>query len=123
MNAFQVLGISLLVALGTVTIVAARRSHLGWPAAMAWILLWMTAAAAIAVPDSTMIVAHALGIDRGADLVFYCSILAMFAGFFVVFVRFRRLEQDLTRIVRYVAIRDAVDSERPAPDPQDDGGR
>ena len=50
----------------------------------------------------------------GADLVFYCAILGTFAGFFVMFLRFRRLERDLTRIVRQVAIRGAIDSERDA---------
>jgi hypothetical protein len=123
MNAFQLLGISLLVTLVAVTIAAARRSYLGWPASVGWVCVWTAAATAIAIPESTMIVAHALGIDRGADLVFYCSILAMLAGFFVVFVRFRRLEQDLTRIVRHAAIRDALDSDRPGLDRQDDGGR
>jgi len=109
MIAFQLLGISLLLLAVVVTVAAARRGHLSWGTAMAWTALWLAAAVAIAVPNSTMVVAHALGIQRGADLVFYCAILAMFAGFFVVFVRLRRIEQDLTRIVRHVAIRDAVE--------------
>ncbi len=114
---FQWIGIPLLALLALVTVAAAVRRQLTWSAAVAWTLLWTAAAAAIAVPDATMSLAHLLGIDRGADLVFYCAILAMFAGFFVVFVRFRRMEQQLTRIVRQLALRDASDSAPRGSDP------
>ena len=77
MIAFQLLGIALLLLAVVVTVAAARRGHLSRGAATAWTALWLAAAVAIAVPNSTMVVAHALGIQRGADLVFYCAILAM----------------------------------------------
>jgi hypothetical protein len=118
MIGFQLLGIALLLLAVVVTVAAAGRRHLSWGAAAAWTALWLAAAVAIAIPNSTMVVAHALGIQRGADLVFYSAILAMFAGFFVVFVRLRRIEQDLTRVVRHVAIRDAVE---PGTQSEDDG--
>lgn len=109
MIAFQVLAVALFALLAAVTLAAAARRQLTRPAAAAWLVLWVAAAIAIARPGTTVVVAHWLGIGRGADLVFYCAIVAMFGGFFAVFVRFRRLEQQLTRIVRQLAIRDAVD--------------
>ena len=93
MNVFQILGLSFLGLLVVLTVAAARRGHLGRRAAWLWGALWIAAAVAIFEPDLTMTVANALGIDRGADLVFYCAILGMFAGFFVVFARLRRLEE------------------------------
>ena len=39
------------------------------------ILFWSAAAIAIARPDLTSLVANAVGINRGADLVFYLAIL------------------------------------------------
>ncbi len=116
MIAFQIVGILVLIGLFALTLTNAARRHLSWRAATGWSLLWITSAAAIALPDSTMVAADLLGIDRGADLVFYCAILAMSAGFFLAFVRFRRLEQELTRVVRHLAIKEAVEPEGRAPD-------
>ena len=72
-----------------------------------WIVLWLLAATAIARPELTVVVARALGIDRGADLVFYFGVLAALGGFFVVFGRLWRIEQSLTEIVRRLAIWEA----------------
>jgi hypothetical protein len=77
----------------------------------AWGLLWIAAAVLIARPELTAILARALGIGRGTDLVFYFAILAMVFGFFTVYVRMRRIESDLTKIVRELAIRSAEQPE------------
>ena len=116
MTLFQYGGLALLAMFIVVTGAASMRGHLGRIAAMVWIALWIAAAVAIARPNLTMTVAHALGIDRGADLVFYCAILSAFGAFFIVFIRFRRLEQNLTEVVRQLAIRAPLE-------PQDDAGR
>jgi hypothetical protein len=105
-NAFQVLGLSLLALFTAVTLAAVLRNELSRGPAAAWIMLWLAAATAIAWPEITIIVAHAMGIQRGADLVFYGAVLATFAGFFIVFARLRRIDRALTRIVREIAIRD-----------------
>ena len=52
--------------------------------------------------------AQPLGIARGADLVFYCAILAMFIGFFMVYVRLRRLETTLTKLTRHLALQNPL---------------
>jgi hypothetical protein len=107
MTSFQwivlvVLGISF-----TVTVSQAVRRAIAPRVALAWGLLWIAAAVAIARPELTVVVARALGIGRGADLVLYVAILAMGFGFFAVYVRLRRIESDLTKIVRELAIRSA----------------
>lgn len=111
MNVFQVLGLSLLALLAAVTVRGAVRGKLRRRSAGLWLLIWTAAAAAIARPELTMIVAHALGIGRGADLVLYCTILAILVGFFSLFARLRRLEEDMTRLVRHLAIREAAEPE------------
>ena len=121
MNVFQILGLSFLALLIGLALAAVRGGKISRRAAVLWILLWVAAAVAIVEPDLTMVVANALGIERGADLVFYCAILGMFAGFFVVLGRLRRLEHDLTRLVRRVAI-DRVEEPEPAEEPTPDPG-
>ena len=66
-----------------------------------------SAATAILKPDITIVIAMALGIGRGADLVFYFGILATAIGFFLFFLRFKKLETDITKIVRHIAVQEA----------------
>jgi hypothetical protein len=71
------------------------------------ILLWSGAAIAIALPELTSKLAHHVGIDRGADLVLYLSILCGLAVAFYFYQRNRQLENLITELVRREAIRSA----------------
>jgi hypothetical protein len=107
LTTFQTIAV-IVAALVVATTIAAAASHaVDWRTAFAWSALWIVAAIAILRPSITVAVAHFLGIGRGADLVFYCGILGMLLGFFAVYVRLKRLEQQVTTLVRAIAIRDA----------------
>ncbi len=106
-NAFQILGISLTGCFALLTVLGVARRRLRPVPGLAWALLWVAAAVAIARPELTVIVAQSLGIVRGADLIFYLAILGMFVGFFLVYVRLRRLDEGLTQVVRRLAIAEA----------------
>ena len=109
------------IALAALTVLAALSLYSGWrgrssrPASALWLAVWSGAALAIAWPDLTQHVARSLGIQRGADLVFYCAVLAMLGGFFVVSLRLRQLSRETTLLVRHLALREAA----PAPEPLD----
>jgi hypothetical protein len=62
---------------------------------------------AVAFPDATSAIARPLGIARGADLVFYLAILFMLVGFYMMYVRLRRLDANITQLVRHLAIQNA----------------
>ena len=70
-------------------------------------MIWFCAAVAILQPELTVRVAKALGIGRGADLVLYCSVVAMMVGFMMMYVRLQRLQRELTVVVRHLALREA----------------
>jgi hypothetical protein len=93
--------------------------RLRWRAGVAalWLVLWLAAAVAVAVPQTTTAVAHLLGIQRGADFVFYCSVLGSAVGFFLVYVRLRLLNRQITLLVRELALRTAAEASGPAPYP------
>jgi hypothetical protein len=110
-NTFSIIGVSLAGVLMLASIWAATRKLIGRRAAVAWAVVWLAAGTAIAYPGLTAKVARALGIGRGADLVFYCGILAMLVGFFMIYARLRRIESDLTRIVRHIALEEAPRSD------------
>jgi len=108
MTIFQSLAIAVIVLLGIATIRVVRKGEARKRVAALWFVLWISGAVATLWPESTMVLAHALHIGRGADLVMYCSILATFAGFFYVYTRFRRLDRQLTQLVRQLAIEHPV---------------
>ncbi|MCU1347009.1 MAG: hypothetical protein JWO56_39, partial [Acidobacteria bacterium] len=59
-------------------------------------------------PDMLMRAAKIAGIGRGVDLVLYVALLAGVASLFVIHLRFRRLDQQLTEVVRHLAISEAL---------------
>lgn len=107
MTVFQILGLAFCGLFAAGVLVSTLRHRMGPRIGAAWLLLWVSAGAAIARPELTVRVARAVGIARGADLVFYIAILAMFVGFFAVYARFRRMEGEITALVRQLALREA----------------
>jgi len=113
MSAFQLITIPLLLLFFTATAAATLRRRMKPRAGAFWSLLWAAAATAIAWPEMTVRAARLLGIGRGADLVLYLAVVSMAIGFFLVFVRLRRIEENLTKLVRTVEMN--TPAEPPAP--------
>ena len=107
MTSFQWIALAVLAVPFVITLVLTVRRVIAPRVGLAWGLLWVAAAVLIARPELTAIIARALGIGRGTDLVLYVAILGMIFGFFTVYVRLRSIESDLTRIVRELALRSA----------------
>jgi hypothetical protein len=72
------------------------------------LLLFLTATILVIFPDLTTVIAHALGVGRGADLLLYVSLITGIDVALLLYLRIRDLEQKLSRLVRDVAVRDAL---------------
>lgn len=110
MTMFQWIGLPLLLVLLSITLAAGVGQRITRRMTVWWSLVWIAAFAAIARPEITIAAARLLGVGRGADLVLYVAILGMLTGFFLLYVRFRKLEQDLTRLVRHLALHESGSS-------------
>jgi hypothetical protein len=104
MNGFQGLVLGLLVILAFATTRAALRGGVRKRVAVFWMLIWLGTGVGVLWPRSTVLAARALGIGRGADLVLYCTAFAMLVGFFYIYTRFRKLDRQLTLLVRRLAV-------------------
>jgi hypothetical protein len=104
MNAFQYLVLAFLLLVCVATIRAAMRGGVRKRIATFWMLVWLGTGVGVLWPRSTVLAANALGIGRGADLVLYCSVFATLTGFFYIYTRFRRMDRQLTVLVRQLAI-------------------
>ena len=65
-----------------------------------WLLFWLAVGVIVWIPNATNVIAQFLGIGRGADLVFYFSILILFFLIFRIYIKIERLERDITKFVR-----------------------
>lgn len=76
------------------------------------ILFVMIACAVLFIlwPDLTTIIAKKVGVGRGADLIFYFSILIFWFVVLKLYSRIRRLEQMFTTIIRNDALKNVKDN-------------
>ncbi|MBZ5857454.1 DUF2304 domain-containing protein [Flavihumibacter profundi] len=58
-------------------------------------------------PELTNTIAHKIGVGRGADLVFYISILLFWYFILRLYARIRKLEETVTTLIRQEAIKNA----------------
>ena len=107
MTRFQLLALS---ALGCVLVVEVifwlRRPRFGF-ARLFRCAVWVGAGVAIADPYLLQRAASAVGITRGADLVFYLAVLAFLGVSFYFYSRYVKLQAQITELVRHVALREA----------------
>ena len=104
MSNFQIAGIALILLLSLMTVAAWVKGWISRRDGAIWTIIFLMAGAAIANPDLTTQIAKKVGIGRGADLMLYCSIIVMMIGFFMIYVRLRRLRREMTLLVRRLAI-------------------
>jgi len=69
-----------------------------------WVIIWLAVGLVFWLPRFTTFLANFLGIGRGADLVIYTSIILIFYLIFRIFIILDKQQQEITKIVRHLAI-------------------
>lgn len=72
-----------------------------------WLIFWLLVLAAILVPQQTDVLAQLVGVERGADLLFFVSIVVLFYAVFKIIVKLEKVERNITEIVRNTAIKNS----------------
>ncbi|MBI2485302.1 DUF2304 domain-containing protein [Candidatus Uhrbacteria bacterium] len=83
-----------------------RRGQLSLVRAAGWVLFWLAVGLVALLPQTTQWFANRLGVGRGADLVIYVSLAALFYLVFRLFVKLERVEQDMSQLVRSIALKE-----------------
>jgi hypothetical protein len=96
LNVFQIIVLPIMAFLFVERAAAVARGKIPRRVAFFWMCVWLFGGIAVAFPDATSAIARPLGIARGADLVFYLAILFMLVGFYMMYVRLRRLDANIT---------------------------
>jgi len=74
-----------------------------------WLVFWLLVGVTTLVPQKTDVVAQWLGVERGADLLVYISIIVLFFVVFRIIVKLEKMERDITKVVRKTALDDERD--------------
>lgn len=86
-----------------------------------WIILWVLLAIFAIIPESSTFLANFLGIGRGLDLIFIFAIIGAFYLIFRVYLKIEKLDQDLTKLVRLIAIDNEEKEEKNAENKDEEG--
>ena len=71
---------------------------------LVWSLVWAAAIFLVVWPQTSFVVAKLFGIARGADVIIYLSIPVLFYLIFRLYIKIETLEQEITKVVREIAI-------------------
>jgi len=71
-----------------------------------WAIFWAMVVTATLWHRTTDIIAEIFGVERGADFLVYLSVIVLFFLIFKVLVKIEKIERDITKIVREVAVKD-----------------
>ena len=82
----------------------AREGRVEQGAVIFWILIWGGAIFIVLFPNLTTILANKIGVGRGADAVLYFALITLFYMVFRTNVALENLKQDLTELVRQLAL-------------------
>ena len=69
-----------------------------------WLVIWVLTTVALINPSLAVTAARAMGVGRGADLIFYLNVLGTLAGFFLIYMRQRKIDRQITLLVRELAL-------------------
>jgi hypothetical protein len=116
MSALQTFVVLLFGTLGVLTLSAGLRGTAPKRVVGAALLLWAFGGVAAVWPHTVTDLAHQLGVGRGADLLLYMTTLSLAVACSYMYARFRRVERQLTLLVRRLAM-DAATERGPQPRP------
>lgn len=69
-----------------------------------WVGFWLLADLAVIWPNSTTVLANALGIGRGSDFIIYISLALLFFLIFKLHIKIEGINRDVTKVVRDKAL-------------------
>ncbi|MCH2133549.1 MAG: DUF2304 domain-containing protein [Phycisphaerales bacterium] len=106
MTTFQIILVAAFGGLLGLTVLGMLKGWASRGVLIGWIVVWLVGLLAAIWPDVTTDVAQAMGIERGADLLLYCTTVVMLVGFFLLYSRLRRVRRGLTVLTRQIAMLD-----------------
>jgi len=100
----QIIGFVFVLFTASRVILRARDKKLKFRETIFWLSVWFVLIFVIFFPELTSNLAKILGIGRGIDVIIYSSIGLLFYLIFRLYVKLEEAEQEITKVVREVAL-------------------
>src|SRR5205814_962904 len=100
MSAIQIVLVAFAAFAFSRAVLGLRRGTLTIRPFVLWSLFWVAVVLVAVRPETTVVIARAFGVGRGADLAIYLALLLVFFLIFRLFARIEDLERELTKLVR-----------------------
>lgn len=71
-----------------------------------WLVFWVMVMGATVWFRETDVIAGFFGVEKGADLAVYVSVIVLFYIIFKLIVKIDKMDRDMTRLVRELAIKE-----------------
>ena len=81
-----------------------RKKQMSSSFSIVWCLFWCAVLFVIYYPGFLSGIASMLGIGRGVDFALYVSIISLFYLIYIINLKVEKLNRDLTKIIRKIAI-------------------
>jgi len=82
-----------------------RRGEISGREFFLWLVFWALVGVAVLFPRGTDLLARLAGVERGADLLVYVSVLVLFFVVYKLMVRLDRVDREITTVVRELALK------------------
>lgn len=79
---------------------------------LTWGFFWLVAAGFVLWPEASSRLAEFVGVGRGVDVMVYFALMLVFYMLFRIFVKFEKIERDITVLSRQAAINKAEKKEQ-----------
>lgn len=89
-----------------------NKSQISWTTFLIWFLIWVAIGIVFWRPEITTQLANSFGIGRGSDFIIYISIIVIFYQLFRIYSHIEKIETNITKITRHVAINNAEDNKK-----------
>ena len=89
-----------------------RDKEIRWLEFLTWLVVWIGVMAIVFVPRIMERIEHFIGIDRGIDFFVSVALVLLFYLLFRIYVQTEKMEQNMTKIVRKMAIDDKKKTKR-----------
>ena len=88
------------------TFIRFRKSEITIQEVVIWSVFWLLVVGVTLVPQQTDTISQYLGVERGADLLVYLSVITLFFLVFRIIVKLEKIDKDITKVVRNTALTD-----------------
>jgi hypothetical protein len=105
MGFMQIFGISVAIFLWIRSILNFRRKKIPFAEFLLWSAIWGGMILIGVLPWTASFIANLLGVGRGVDVAIYLSIILLFYLAFLLFSRIDKQREEITRLVRELAIK------------------